>query len=1168
MKTTILFAALALALIGSSQSVYAQAEALPNSPFTSPVMPVSPNASALSKFVDVPVSYYTGTPQISIPIFQAVAGSISLPVSIDYHGSGIKVDETASSVGLGWSLNAGGSISRSVHGLADESANGFFNKGYMLETPFVDCDDSNSLPCTYIRNIAFENTIDSEPDVFILNLPGGGGVKFSYDSSGSILMQRYQQISISHDSQMETWSVIASDGTSYQFGQWGIYGSKEQMTYTPEFGSPKTYNSSWHLSKIISPDKVDTIYFEYGYSENYQYDDQLQEGYYERDLVYMAINPLCVECDNLTRTQSYTGSTSGTQRLLSKITFSLGSIEFLQSNIGRYDIPGGYAYSRINIKRADANLVKYYTLEQGYFNGSRLKLTGIAEHGSDGTSLPPYLFEYDESYPLPPRNSFKQDHWGFFNNNTEDTFVPKIIEKPDGDFIMNTTGANRDADEMKSKSGMLTKLTYPTGGFDLFEFESHDISMVGNHTATEYYTETQTYSALSYVTRQDENTIATIQVQEPTLVQISGAVACHGLPNGGELGAGGASIEGPCSDPTRVCVSISWTCLANPIPELFLLEPGINYSIDVWSDYISEQVWANATLTIKFFKVRQVPYDQPLSVGGVRIKRISRYSASSATPKITRFKYQYTVNNQLASSGVLVRKPIYYSKYYGTKDLGGASPTIICPYDAGFSMPRISYGDGTHIGYRQVTVLNGENGENGSEVFKFTTAAQHPDVILFNFPFPPAESRDARRGLLTEHEVYDSSNFNVSQTLNTYDANFMKFAKALKAGMKLPRRNDRYATNYYVKDYYYDQYWQYPTTTTERIYSSAHNGTYAETITTNYYDRPTNHIQLTRKEKSMSDGTLSKMVYKYPQDYVVGSGLLGVNALVNSHILTIPVESQSWVFKAGAWKMAFGQIMDFETTFYKPSKVYSFETAAPVTSLNNEAMSGTQYLNLLSDLGRYQLRGDMQYTAGRISSQTKTFDIQNSYLWGIKKEHIIAEVTNSAPTAFSYTSFEEIGNEGNWLFNYTNQPTGKTGDKCHSLLGNTVTRTGLNSATQYVLSYWAKSGIPSISSGVLASNDAALADADGWRYFEKIITGVTGFSISGVSGVLLDELRLYPKGAQMKTYTYKPLIGLSSTVDASNKITYFEYDAFGRLVLTKDHGQNIVKHYKYHFKTP
>ena len=83
------------------------------------VMPPSPNAAALGQYADIPVSKYTGVPNIGIPLYTIKSGEIELPISLSYHASGIKVAQEASWVGLGWSLNAGGVITKQVRGLDD-----------------------------------------------------------------------------------------------------------------------------------------------------------------------------------------------------------------------------------------------------------------------------------------------------------------------------------------------------------------------------------------------------------------------------------------------------------------------------------------------------------------------------------------------------------------------------------------------------------------------------------------------------------------------------------------------------------------------------------------------------------------------------------------------------------------------------------------------------------------------------------------------------------------------------------------------------------------------------------------------------------------------------------------------------------------------------------------
>src|SRR6185503_15830491 len=90
----------------------------------------SPTAASLGKYGDVPVSLYTGVPDISIPIFTAKGHTLELPITLRYHASGIRVEEIGGWAGIGWSLDAGGAITRTVRGLADESTNGYLHTGY------------------------------------------------------------------------------------------------------------------------------------------------------------------------------------------------------------------------------------------------------------------------------------------------------------------------------------------------------------------------------------------------------------------------------------------------------------------------------------------------------------------------------------------------------------------------------------------------------------------------------------------------------------------------------------------------------------------------------------------------------------------------------------------------------------------------------------------------------------------------------------------------------------------------------------------------------------------------------------------------------------------------------------------------------------------------------
>ena len=73
----------------------------------------SPTAASLGKFGDVPVSLYTGTPAIDIPLYGVQGRTLSVPIALQYHASGIKVGDIASWVRPGSSIHGRWSASES-----------------------------------------------------------------------------------------------------------------------------------------------------------------------------------------------------------------------------------------------------------------------------------------------------------------------------------------------------------------------------------------------------------------------------------------------------------------------------------------------------------------------------------------------------------------------------------------------------------------------------------------------------------------------------------------------------------------------------------------------------------------------------------------------------------------------------------------------------------------------------------------------------------------------------------------------------------------------------------------------------------------------------------------------------------------------------------------------
>ena len=255
-----------------------------------PSMP-SPTASNLGLYGEVPVSEFTGTPNISIPLYELKTKSFTIPVTLSYHASGIRPELHPGPTGLGWTLLSGGAITREVRGIPDENDckghMGTVGYGYLLNKNGWLAQpgwkpSSNLTSEEYERYFSpFRN--EFEPDEFSFNFFGISG-KFYFDQTGSIRVQSDRPLTVSsalNDYLKMSELDFANDGSLYRSirefvitDEWGnryYFGGKDAVeisdpiSYGPEGVSTKDNMSvtSWFITKAESADGEDVISFEY-----------------------------------------------------------------------------------------------------------------------------------------------------------------------------------------------------------------------------------------------------------------------------------------------------------------------------------------------------------------------------------------------------------------------------------------------------------------------------------------------------------------------------------------------------------------------------------------------------------------------------------------------------------------------------------------------------------------------------------------------------------------------------------------------------------------------------------------------------------------------------------------------------------------------------------------
>lgn len=338
-----------------------------------PVTQASPNATELGKYGAMPVSYYTGTPNISIPIYEYKCGGYTLPITLSYHASGIKVNDIATWVGLGWNLSAGEGITVGPKGKFDYCRERDFRSKEELEE--LNLFENNELISIHIRSM------DAEPDVYNYNFCGYSG-QFLFDedfnvhflkNNGGIKMECERTYipatCVNGLGDCGNWEAkfIATDknGVKYHFDVFEttvrhdnkqgyyVYGNHlyDVIYHYPgaNVGIKEVEATNWMLTKIELANGIDSILFQYHTEESkYQtaYTGTLQACQTNNCLLP---GNLIFEWQSSDLTFSFS-EIENTVRVLDLITYSRdGSKIVFKSDHARQDLIGCNALTEIEV---------------------------------------------------------------------------------------------------------------------------------------------------------------------------------------------------------------------------------------------------------------------------------------------------------------------------------------------------------------------------------------------------------------------------------------------------------------------------------------------------------------------------------------------------------------------------------------------------------------------------------------------------------------------------------------------------------------------------------------------------------------------------------------------------------------------------------------------------
>lgn len=1084
------------------------------------IAPPSPQGGALMRSINIPVSYYTGTASINLPLYIAGLQGIQIPIQLDYQASGIKVNDAATWVGLGWRLVAGGRITRMVKGGPDE-------KGF-CRPPSLTSDGCVATDLTKwtIGSIGdrLDNHFDSEADLFYFELPGASG-RFFVDYNGHVWDMPYQNMKIEWcDKTLPSnyFKITDNSGTQY------IFKSIETTQY--QFNDEKivSFPSTWNLTQVITQtgEKIDFTYVVgptiYNLIENIStsmLDNEVKEV--QKDYSHITIYP----------------------QYLRKILWRNGAAEFVADSI-----PYGNSYV-IRLREMQINAqnrrLKSFAFDYNTFPNGSLQLVNVQEN-NDNLEGDRYTFLYNTGCNLPGRSSHDTDHFGYYNGPNSS----KGYNYPKGGFSedMPDKGADKEPHWPYTMADMLTEIQYKGGGRKVFRYESQaadecvsagvrikqieeysksdDLNpritkyiyqksndgMLTNISSGEVYSSKVNYASGSNMIIQGKSPYTIYNSNNDYIYDVSGSAIVYSevrevLPNGAY------NIYQYTSFHTDQCNDIQ--------PKKYKINR------EGFFDQSSARFGINCPQTSCFFRRGLLLEQNSYSASGAQVvKTINRYDFTAPSKKevynyFIAHKYMDDIDKDKA-------KPIYYMGRYNW-----VSQPVYLDSTIVIQGPYNLYASTEHL-YDTTYLTSKSSIQRDAEGNLFTISITHPfDYGIqsgFASPMQSALTMMQRRNMRTmpvESISYKNGKITGAE-LTLYRMSDLPDSAVLadrKLVLKLDRPIDQMNfTKSSIKangTFSYDS--RYEVTTIYDKYDNWGNPTCSHTPHGSYqsviygYDHSLPIAQVKNAQGGGSEDYTTEQDYSFMANASPVSRSISVNTtqtirleidLAIDSLITIPGDCTA--------DLVLRNTSTGQTQTYSP-EIQSFGSISNCRLLFTMPVSPGNY------------------------SMTLNINMIPVISWNLTGRYTLSTLHHSdaRDKEIFHTSFEE-GDEG------AESSTAKTGSRIHNGTYTVDTRNFIPGT--YKVVYW-------------ESSDGGST----WQRIDQTMQ-VTSSSTSyevGVSGKSIDELRILPARAEMTTYTHLPGIGMTSQTDLNGNTVYYEYDALGRLSAIRDNERRLLKSYQY-----